>query len=196
MAVVAAVARTAKVITAAALIMVAVFSAFVLSPEVFLKLIGVGLATAILIDATIVRMILVPAVMEILGEKDWWAARWLKRLIPEVDLKEGCPAPPLPDPNPKRHDDASARAHRSGGRRSSCRAGDSPGVVGAVLELVTMEQPRRGPERRPSTTFAVLAVFSHAPCPHDPFTLQSRAPRHCSRQRPRPRPPSPARTAR
>ncbi len=87
MAVVAAVARTAKVITAAAAIMIAVFAAFALSPEVFLKLIGIGLATAILVDATIVRMILVPAIMELLGEKAWWAPRWLKRLVPEVNLE-------------------------------------------------------------------------------------------------------------
>ena len=93
MAVVTAVARTAKVITAAAAIMVAVFAAFALSPEVFLKLIGVGLATAILIDATIVRMVLVPAVMELLGEKAWWAPRWFKRLIPEVNLEGGTPQP-------------------------------------------------------------------------------------------------------
>jgi RND superfamily putative drug exporter len=75
-------ARTARVITAAALIMVAVFGAFALSPEVFLKLIGVGLATAILVDATVVRMILVPAVMQLLGERNWWLPRWLDRLIP------------------------------------------------------------------------------------------------------------------
>ena len=93
MAVVAAVARTAKVITAAALIMVAVFAAFALSPEVFLKLIGVGLATAILVDATIVRMILVPAIMELLGDKAWWTPRWLKRLVPEVNLEGGAPQP-------------------------------------------------------------------------------------------------------
>ena len=70
-------ARTARVITAAALIMVAVFGAFALSPEVFLKLIGIGLATAILIDATIVRMVLVPAVMQLLGDRNWWLPRWL-----------------------------------------------------------------------------------------------------------------------
>jgi len=93
MAVVAGVARTARVITAAAAIMIAVFAAFALSPEVFLKLIGIGLATAILVDATIVRMILVPAIMELLGEKAWWAPRWLKRLIPEVDLEGGAPRP-------------------------------------------------------------------------------------------------------
>ena len=73
---------TARVITAAAPIMVAVFGAFALSPEVFLKLIGLGLATAILIDATIVRMVLVPAVMQLLGDRNWWLPRWLDRLIP------------------------------------------------------------------------------------------------------------------
>jgi putative drug exporter of the RND superfamily len=76
-------ARTARVITAAALIMVAVFGAFALSPEVFLKLIGIGMAAAILIDATIVRMVLVPAVMQLLGDRNWWLPRWLARLIPE-----------------------------------------------------------------------------------------------------------------
>jgi RND superfamily putative drug exporter len=83
-------ARTARVITAAAAIMVAVFGAFVLSGDVVLKLIGTGLAAAILIDATIVRMVLVPAVMQLLGERNWWLPRWLERLVPEVELE---PAP-------------------------------------------------------------------------------------------------------
>ena len=74
-------ARTARVITAAALIMVAVFGAFALSPEVFLKLIGIGMAAAILIDATIVRMVLVPAVMQLLGDRNWWLPRWIGRLL-------------------------------------------------------------------------------------------------------------------
>ena len=63
-------------------------AAFALSPETFLKLIGIGLATAILVDATIVRMILVPAIMELLGDKAWWAPSWLKRPVPEVDWRE------------------------------------------------------------------------------------------------------------
>ena len=66
--------------------MVAVFGAFALDSEVFVKLIGVGLATAILIDATIVRMILVPAVMELLGDRAWWTPRWLSAASP---LAEG-----------------------------------------------------------------------------------------------------------
>jgi RND superfamily putative drug exporter len=77
-------ARTARVITAAATIMIVVFGALALSPEVFLKLIGVGLAAAVLIDATIVRMVLVPAVMQLLGDRNWWIPRWLDRLIPRA----------------------------------------------------------------------------------------------------------------
>jgi len=86
-------ARTARVITAAALIMVAVFGAFALSPDVSLKLIGLGLATAILVDATIVRMVLVPAVMQLLGDRNWWLPGWLDRLIPESGLEGPAPAP-------------------------------------------------------------------------------------------------------
>jgi RND superfamily putative drug exporter len=67
--------------------MVAVFGAFVISDVVFLKLIGVGLASAILIDATVVRMVLVPAVMQLLGERSWWLPRWIDRLVPEARLE-------------------------------------------------------------------------------------------------------------
>jgi RND superfamily putative drug exporter len=78
-------ARTARVITAAAAIMVVVFLAFVFSTEVFLKLMGVGMATAILVDATIVRMVLVPAVMQLMGRANWWTPRWLDRILPRLD---------------------------------------------------------------------------------------------------------------
>jgi putative drug exporter of the RND superfamily len=83
-AVVEGVARTARVITAAAAIMVVVFLAFVFSDEVFLKLMGVGMATAILVDATVVRMLLVPAVMQLLGDRAWWLPKWLDRRLPRV----------------------------------------------------------------------------------------------------------------
>jgi RND superfamily putative drug exporter len=75
-------ARTARVITAAAAIMVAVFLAFVFSNEVFLRLMGIGMATAILVDATIVRMVLVPALMQLLGRANWWIPGWLDRALP------------------------------------------------------------------------------------------------------------------
>jgi len=79
-------AATAKVITAAAAIMVVVFGSFILENDRVLKLMGTGLATAILLDATIVRMLLVPATMELLGNKNWWLPRWLDRLLPEVHI--------------------------------------------------------------------------------------------------------------
>ena len=72
-------AATAKVITAAAAIMVVVFGSFLLENDRVLKLMGTGLATAILLDATIVRMLLVPATMELLGDRNWWLPRWLDR---------------------------------------------------------------------------------------------------------------------
>ncbi|MBI5311390.1 MAG: MMPL family transporter [Actinobacteria bacterium] len=80
-------ARTARVITAAAAIMVAVFMSFALSPEVFLRIMGIGMATAVLVDATIVRLVLVPAVLQLLGKANWWIPGWLDRLLPEWDLE-------------------------------------------------------------------------------------------------------------
>jgi RND superfamily putative drug exporter len=88
-------AATAKVITAAAAIMVLVFGTFILEPERTVKLMGVGLASAILLDATIVRMLLVPATMELLGDRNWWLPRWLDRILPDLDV-EGH-AEPLPE---------------------------------------------------------------------------------------------------
>jgi putative drug exporter of the RND superfamily len=86
-AVVDGVAGTARVITAAAAIMVVVFLAFVTSTEVFLKLMGVGMATAILVDATVIRLMLVPAVMQLLGRATWWIPRWLDGVLPRLDVE-------------------------------------------------------------------------------------------------------------
>jgi len=81
-AVTAGLAATARVITAAAAIMVAVFLSFVVADDVFQKLIGVGMATAILVDATVIRMLLVPSVMQLMGRANWWLPGWLGRLLP------------------------------------------------------------------------------------------------------------------
>ncbi len=89
-------AATAKVITAAAAIMIAVFGAFGLSDEVFLKLIGIGMATAILVDATVIRLLLVPALMSLMGEKAWWMPGWLDRLMPEAKLESAHVIEPVP----------------------------------------------------------------------------------------------------
>ena len=86
-------AKTARVITAAAAIMVFVFGSFLLESERVIKLFGLGLAIAVLLDATIVRMLLVPAVMELLGNKSWWLPRWLDRLLPKIDVEGTTVAP-------------------------------------------------------------------------------------------------------
>jgi RND superfamily putative drug exporter len=80
-------AATAKVITAAAAIMVVVFGSFMLEFERTTKMMGTGLAMAILFDATIVRLVLVPATMELLGDRNWWLPRWLDRVLPNVDVE-------------------------------------------------------------------------------------------------------------
>jgi RND superfamily putative drug exporter len=81
-------AKTARVITAAAAIMVVVFLSFVTAQDVFLKLFGIGLATAIFLDATVVRMVLVPAVMQLLGKWNWWIPNWLERVLPRLDVEK------------------------------------------------------------------------------------------------------------
>jgi putative drug exporter of the RND superfamily len=80
-------AKTARVITAAAAIMVVVFLAFLAAPDVFLKLFGIGLAAAIFLDATVVRMVLVPAVMQLLGRRNWWIPNWLERILPRLEVE-------------------------------------------------------------------------------------------------------------
>ncbi|MFI5960954.1 MMPL family transporter [Streptomyces asoensis] len=78
---------TARVITCAALIMVSVFAAFIISDNIVVKMLGLGLAVSVLIDATVVRLLMVPAVMTLLGEKAWWTPRWLDRILPHIDAE-------------------------------------------------------------------------------------------------------------
>lgn len=80
-------AATARVITAAAAIMFFVFGSFVLGDDRGIKLFGLGLAVAVLIDATVVRMVLVPATMELLGDRNWWLPRWLDRILPTLHVE-------------------------------------------------------------------------------------------------------------
>ena len=80
-------ANTARVITAAAAIMVFVFGSFVLEADRSIKMFGFGLAVAVFLDATVVRMLLVPATMELLGDRNWWLPRWLDRLLPKIDVE-------------------------------------------------------------------------------------------------------------
>ena len=82
-------AATARVITAAAAIMVVVFGSFVLEDNRVIKMFGLGLASAVFLDATLVRMLLVPATMELLGEKNWWLPKWLDRILPTLNVEGG-----------------------------------------------------------------------------------------------------------
>jgi RND superfamily putative drug exporter len=90
------IASTARVITSAALIMISVFLGFVLGEDPAIKMVGLGLAIAIFVDATIVRMILVPAAMKLMGDANWWIPGWLDRLLPTIDI-EGEAALPEPE---------------------------------------------------------------------------------------------------
>jgi RND superfamily putative drug exporter len=81
-------AGTGRVITSAALIMTVVFGSFVANPSALVKMIGLGLSTAIVLDATIVRMVLVPATMALLGRANWWLPRWLDRRLPHVRTED------------------------------------------------------------------------------------------------------------
>ncbi|MER7582487.1 MMPL family transporter [Kitasatospora sp. NPDC097691] len=78
---------TARVITCAALIMVSVFAAFIVSDNIVIKMMGLGLAVSVLVDATVVRLLLVPAVMTLLGAAAWWTPRWLDRILPHIDTE-------------------------------------------------------------------------------------------------------------
>ncbi|SOE62451.1 putative drug exporter of the RND superfamily [Streptomyces sp. OV198] len=79
--------HSARVVVAAALIMMAVFSGFIGANESMIKMIGFGLAIAVLFDAFVVRMAFVPAVLALLGKAAWWMPRWLDRILPKVDVE-------------------------------------------------------------------------------------------------------------
>ena len=82
-------AASARVITAAAAIMIVVFGSFVLEEDRIIKMFGLGLATAVFLDATLVRMLLVPATMELLGARNWWLPKWLDRILPTLNVEGG-----------------------------------------------------------------------------------------------------------
>ena len=79
--------RIGKVVLFAGLIMCSVFLAFVTQPDVVAKMIGLGLGLAILIDVLIVRLVIAPAVVTLLGDKAWWLPKWLDRIMPDVSLE-------------------------------------------------------------------------------------------------------------
>ncbi|MFJ7095616.1 MMPL family transporter, partial [Streptomyces mirabilis] len=102
--------HSARVVVAAALIMMAVFSGFIGASESMIKMIGFGLAIAVLFDAFIVRMAFVPAVLALLGKTAWWMPHWLDRILPKVDVEgEGLVHQSAVTPAPPAHNDTAAR---------------------------------------------------------------------------------------
>jgi len=98
-------ALTGRVITAAAAIMVSVFASFMLGEDRIIKLFGVGLASAVLIDAVVIRTILVPAIMQLFGPRAWWLPAWLDRVLPRIHVEPEEAVPPAhegvhPTPEP------------------------------------------------------------------------------------------------
>ncbi len=86
-AIVAGCSHGARVVTAAALIMMSVFAAFIAEPDTFIKAMGFALAAAVFFDAFIVRMVIIPSVLAVLGDRVWWLPRWLDRVLPDVDIE-------------------------------------------------------------------------------------------------------------
>jgi RND superfamily putative drug exporter len=93
--------RTGRIVTAAAVLFAVAIGAFATSKLVFIKELGVGTALAVLIDASIIRALLVPSLMELLGSWNWWAPKPLRRLHDRIGLREGV-STPRPAPTPSR----------------------------------------------------------------------------------------------
>jgi hypothetical protein len=140
--VVAGISNTARVITSAALIMIVVFIGFALGDNIIIQQIGLGLAVAVFIDATIVRVALVPSTMVLLGDRNWWMPGWLGRLLPHLDIEGEAGLP----------DDATPRA---------------PAVTPSVLLLLLLtrqiEQDARRVEQGGAPTRLLTAAADLSP---------------------------------
>jgi putative drug exporter of the RND superfamily len=101
--------HSARVVVAAALIMIAVFAGFIGESDSMIKMIGFGLASAVLLDAFVVRMAIVPAVLALLGDKAWWLPKWLDRILPRVDVEGEALTRGAADPEPVPADQEAAR---------------------------------------------------------------------------------------
>ena len=112
--------HAARVVVAAALIMFSVFASFVTIDDVIVKAIAFGLAVGILVDAFVVRMTLVPAVLALLGRSAWWLPRWLDRILPDLDV-EGARLGPAREAAGPRRPGARRRPRRVTGQRRGRR---------------------------------------------------------------------------
>jgi RND superfamily putative drug exporter len=140
---------TARVITTAAAIMITVFASFVLNTDPVVKMLATGMAFAVLIDASVVRMVLVPSVMTLLGARAWWMPKWLEPVVPHLQL-EGGDAEPAPSADAPLRDSARHRAPRlSTPRSEACRdhgefAGSGRGKLSVIMDLPQPDDPLCG----------------------------------------------------
>lgn len=140
-------AETGRLVSSAALIMVVVFGSFVFADEPLLKIFGVGLSTAVIVDATVVRLMLVPAVMVLIRRGTWWLPRWLGRALPVIELEA--------DPGSIQH---------AGRRRGRSLARMSPGRVLIVILSglgawwISVTLPGQAPSAAAAITVSVLAM--------------------------------------
>jgi RND superfamily putative drug exporter len=121
---------TARVITAAAIIMVSVFCSFCFGADPTVKMMGLGLAVAIFLDATLIRMVLVPATMALLGNANWWVPRWLDRWLPHLDLESERDLP-VPEMDPRLPSTALPVGSRSRISEAASEVTEATDVVGA-----------------------------------------------------------------
>src|SRR5262249_32266022 len=141
-------ATTGRIITAAALIVAVVAGAFVFSDLVMMKYLAFGLMAALLLDATVVRMFLVPSVMKLLGDDCWWAPRWMRRLQNRIGRGE------LPPPDGPRRPPTTGHRARPPARAASWAA--SPRAPPAPPPPAALEPPRPLPASRPAVKPAPL----------------------------------------
>ncbi len=149
-------ALTGRVVTAAAAIMVCVFLSFMLGEDRVIKEFGLSLASAVFLDALVVRCLLLPAVLHLVGERTWQIPAWLDRLLPRLNI-EGTVLPADAPARAARAADAPRRAPRAGGPASrprgpraepTVRRGAAPLLALLCVCAVAIARPRRGPERR------------------------------------------------
>ncbi|MBB2940566.1 RND superfamily putative drug exporter [Actinoplanes lutulentus] len=119
-------AATGRVITSAALIMVVVFAGFAADTDIVVKMLGLGMATAVAVDATVIRMILVPASMAMFGKANWWLPAWLDRILPDIDLEGSEPATQTPS---------------AAGPVTGALAAEAPPADGPATEALAGPQP-------------------------------------------------------
>lgn len=140
-------AETGRLVSSAALIMVVVFGSFVFADDPLLKIFGVGLSTAVIVDATVVRLMLVPAVMVLIRRGTWWLPRWLGRALPVIELEA--------DPGSVQH---------VGRRRGRSLARVAPARVlvvilsGVVAWWISVTLPGQAPTASAAITISVLAM--------------------------------------